>query len=286
MVLHSCGYTKHLRMFSKRNVSILVILFCCFACKLSRNTDKGNEPSLENSKSLVIYAEIDTVSVAQIKRGIEEELPSIFEYYSEEQSGDYTTWAPKLFGRCCSNTDLSFTENLFLNLDSKSTSSELDFSDLLDAEYLTAFTFKPEENVRISLCLDLNNSYLQGKYSNKNLLDSSEVIMNPIRLSLINGNVQSKELFHKYGRLKEMDVYINNRHVHTVVLIDTPLVQEFTIPTNFKTHDLITLIPKSYYSGSDSDVICISEIQKNLGATAIPELNTKFNLMELMNQND
>ena len=230
---------------------------------------------------------IDSVTISEIKDLTEKELPSIFDYYHLEKTIDeYEIWSDKLFGRCCSNTDLSFTQNLYFKITSTFQNKKYPASNLSDTRYLTTYAFKKESNVIINLQLDMDNSFLQGKYSNRNLLKPDEIIMNPIRLSLVNGYGKSKQLFYKNGRVKEMEIHVNSEYKQTVTLIDTPSPQEFTIDAIYKTKDVISLVPKTYYSGEEFDDICISEIQTNLGETALLFLNEKFDLMELMNKKD
>lgn len=286
-----------------RNTYIIILILSLFSCKKEINSTKSKtsliktsdenfinqQPSnIKTKDSLIIKnnVKIDSVSISEIKRFSDEELPTIFDYYKQEKIEEYSNWSPKLFGRCCSNTDISFTENLFFKISSNIDNKKHPISNISDTEYLTAFAFKPGSKIKIDLELDLNNSYLEGNYSNKKILKPNEVIMNPIRLSLINGYTKSKELFYKNGRIKEMEFYVNNKLTQTVVLMDTPLVQEITINSFFNTNDIITLIPKSYYSGSHYDDICISEIQTNLGEVALTSLNKKFNLIELMNKDN
>ena len=72
----------------------------------------------------------------------------------------------------------------------------------------------------------------------------------------------------------------------TIELLDTPLPQEFMVDAIFRTNDKITLVPVSYYFGIAYDNVCISEIQTNLGKTALPILNEKYNLMKLQQKNE
>ncbi|WP_299435564.1 hypothetical protein [uncultured Aquimarina sp.] len=244
----------------------------------------GDETFLKQNKPKL--ATVDSISIGELKQYMEEELPTIFDYYKHEKIDEVDVWSNKMFGRCCSNTDLTFNENLFFKISSNFNDEKYPFTNLSDTQYLSAFVFKPNSKVKIDLLLDLSadKSYLEGEYSNKNLLKPDEIIMNPIKLSLINGYVKSKALFYENGRVKEMKVYVNDTYVETIILLDTPLIQEFTVNTTFKTNDNITLEPNTYYKGTKYDDICISEVQTNLGEIALPDLNKKYNLMELMNK--
>ena len=237
-----------------------------------------------DNKQIVTLSVIDSVSIKELKYWVKDKLPTIFDYYRQETIEEHSAWSSKMFGRCCSNTDLTFNENLFFKISSNFRNKKYPITNISDTKYSTAFVFKPDSKVKISVEMDLDNSFLDGTYANKNVLNLEEVIMNPIKLSVINGYVKSKELFYKNGRVKELNVYINNQYIQSVILLDLPLVQEFTVNAVFKTGDNITLEPKTYYKGTKYDDICISEIQTNLGKTALSSLNKKYNLMELMNK--
>jgi len=243
----------------------------------------GDETFLKQNKSKL--ATIDSVSISEIKQ-YSEELPTIFDYYKHEKIDEVAVWSDKMFGRCCSNADLTFNENLFFKISSNFNDEKYPFTNLSDTGYSTAYVFKPGVKVKINLQLDLSSdrSFLSGKYSNKNLLKPNDLIMKPIKLSIINGYVKSKALFYQNARVKEMKVYVNNIYKETVILLDTPLVQQFEVDAVFKTNDTITLEPITFYKGSKYDDICISEVQTNLGEIALPDLNKKYNLMELMNK--
>ncbi len=286
-------------MIFLRYIYFAAVLLGFFSCAQNINSRKreqiietsNKEPLKQESSSIRTKdlrtnnnVKIDSVSIDEIKWYIEEELPSIFDYYNEEKTGEYTTWSSKLFGRCCSNTDLTFNENLFLEITSNVSNKDYPISNISDTEYLTVYAFSPESKVKINIKLDKDNSYFQGEYSNNNLLGDNEIIMNPIRLSLINGYVKSKSLYYKNGRVKEVEIYVNDEYKQSLVLLDTPLVQEIKVNSIFTKNDIITLVPKSYYKGTKYDDICISEIQTNLGKIALPNLNEKFNLMKLMNK--
>lgn len=280
-------------------IHIAILLLTCIGCSSNEKYDSSDSASLEKLKSISInskkgnaylkqnkptLATIDSVSINQIKYFIDEELPSIFDYYRHKEIEMHEAWSDKLFGRCCSNADLTFTENLFFKIGANYSDKKYPIENVSDTQYLTAFVFKPNSKVKIDIQLNLEESFLDGKYSNKNLLKHNEIIMNPIKLSLINGYVKSESLFYKNSRVKELKVYVNNLFVQSVILKDTPLVQEFEIQAVFNTNDIITLEPTIYYKGTKYDDVCISEIQTNLGETALSNLNKKYNLMELINR--
>lgn len=268
-----------------RKITYIFMMFTLNSCAQKIVKEKANI-TLSQEKNNARLATIDSVSITDIKQYIDRELPSIFDYYKHEKIDAVAIWSDKMFGRCCSNTDLTFGENLFFKISSNYSNNKYPIKNASDTQYVTAFVFKPNTDVKINLQLDLSSakSYLNGKYSNKNLLKPDDVIMNPIKLSIINGYVKSEALFYQNARVKEVKVYVNNQYKETVTLLDTPLVQEFKVNAIFKTNDIITLEPKTYYKGSKYNDICISEIQTNLGETVLRSLNKKYNLMELMNR--
>ncbi|MBG6130351.1 hypothetical protein IWQ47_001566 [Aquimarina sp. EL_43] len=279
-------------------IKLVILLLVCIACNSNKKKDTNipvvDAIKIDTSNTIVTsgldenrkatLATIDSVSINEIKRYIDDELPTIFDYYKQELVEEHSAWSDKLFGRCCSNADLTFTENLFYKINSNVKNEKYPITNISDTDYSTAYVFKPNTKVKINIQLDPDKSFLSGKYSNKKLLNTNEVIMNPIKLSLINGYVKSKALFYENTRVKEVKVYVNHKYIETVVLMDTPLVQEFKVNAIFKTNDIITLEPVSVYKGSKYDDVCISEIQTNLGKTALPGLNKKYNLMELLNK--
>lgn len=243
-------------------------------------------PVSQDTLMLGEMSEIDSVSMEEVMSLIDDKSLSIYDCYRKEELGDYMTFAEKMFGRCCSNTDLRFTENLYFKISSNFSNEKYPIENISDTQYLTAFVFQPNSKVKMKLQIDLDNSFLQGRYSNRSLLHSNDVIMNPIKLSLINGYVKSEELFYKNSRVKELNVYVNGQYIESITLIDTPLIQEFQVDAIFSATDSITLEPKTYYRGTEYSDVCISEIQTNLGRIALPDLNEKYDLMELMNRKE
>ena len=284
-----------------KSIYLLFVLIAVFNYNSQPESAIENEPTFSIHKedilpkntmntlkkdSTITKAKIDFVSVNQIKRWIENDLPTIYDYYKQERIDVCLVWSEKLFGRCASNTDLSFTENLFFKITSNIENEKYPISNLSDTSYQTAYVFKEKSEVKISLHLDVERSFLKGKYANKNVLKADEIIMNPIKLSLINGYVKSQEIAYNNGSVKKMKVYVNDEYKETIELLDTPLPQEFMVDAIFRTNDKITLVPVSYYFGIAYDDVCISEIQTNLGKTALPILNEKYNLMKLQQKNE
>jgi len=112
----------------------------------------------------------------------------------------------------------------------------------------------------------------------------TQISLKPFKLSLVNGYTKSKETFEQNGRVKTMKVFLNKKYSGTILLLDTPLVQEFELAVLFTRNDIITLKPLTFYRGTRYDNICISEIQSNLGTIAYPSINKKYIINELLKQ--
>jgi len=78
-------------------------------------------------KQNLIFAKIDSISLSQIKKN-KRTNQSIFDYYKTETIDGVDIWSNKMFGRCCSNTDISYSETLSFsitaNVNNKSLSSD------------------------------------------------------------------------------------------------------------------------------------------------------------------
>lgn len=260
---------------------ILYIVFFFFlnSCK-AQKTDvvKGENESL-------ILATIDSVSLNEIKQG-EKTNQSIFDYYKKETVDEVDIWSDKMFGRCCSEADMQYSELLYFEISTNTKNDKYPVSNLSDKMYRTTYAFKEDQNVEIYLKLKRNtehHSYFTNLYEDE-VLKPNDTILKPFKLSLVNGYTKSKEVFNKNGRVKGMKVFINNNYKNTVMLKDTPLVQEFILDFIFYKNDVIKLIPISYYKGSTYTDICISEIQSSLADITHPSLNKKYVIRELQNK--
>ena len=138
-------------MISSRNVYILIILLSIFSCKKEIKNKIKKEQLVEVSVDSLIQKQpaiikikdslysdnnvkIDSVSINEIKTYINEELPTIFDYYYQEKIEEYSNWSNKLFGRCCSNTDLTFTENLYFKITSNIDTKKHPISNISDSQ--------------------------------------------------------------------------------------------------------------------------------------------------------
>ena len=75
-----------------------------------------------------------------------------------------------------------------------------------------------------------------------------------------------------------MKIFLNDNYKGSVLLLDTPLVQEFALDFLFTRDDVVKIIPVSYYKGTKYDDVYISEIQSSLGYITHPSVNKNFSI--------
>lgn len=278
-------------------VKVIIISILLFSCKKNlkqeiikdKNLQERVEINNENSDSLyyeqnlINFATIDSVSIKEIKYYIDDELPSIYEYYQYEKIESEAIWSNKLFGRCCSEADLLYSELLEFDITTNVNFLKYPNLNLTDKKYNTAFTFKDSTNLEISIKLKRNNE--THKYHTGFLIDdvlkTKDTILKPFRLSVVNGYVKSEQTFKENGRIKQFKVLLNDNFQGIVELLDTPMVQEFNLDFIFTKNDVVTLIPINYYKGTKYNDVCISEIQSSLSQITHFNINKKYNVREL-----
>ncbi len=269
----------------------LIFLGLFFNCKTERKeTSNKVKKSITTQKNTIasgkkqdnqhfIKATIDSVANSEVYYNYKKAPYSIYSYYIEGDFEDYSHWSDKMFGRCCTEADLSYSELLNFIIKANVNHKKYPFGHLSDYKYTTTYVFNQSQKMEISLQIDKRNDFHMAMTNGKNtddILKEADTVMYPIKLSLINGYVKSKDLFYKNGRVKNMEVLVNDQSVGIVELIDTPLIQEFSINALFTKDDIITLKPLTYYKGTTYDDICISEIQSNLGYITHPSINKKY----------
>ncbi len=253
--------------------------------KHERLNDSINDESIVNTKKeqKITLSNVDSVSINEIKRYIEGELPTLFHYYKHEKIDEVAIWSEKLFGRCCSEADLDYSELLFFDITANNNNQRYPFRNLSDKMYSTAFVFKENENTLISIQLNRNDKWhkAQTNLLVDDVLKITDTILYPFRLSIVNGYVKSEKTFQENGSVKEIKIFLNKNYQGTVLLQDTPLVQEFKLDFTFTKNDVVTLTPISYYQGSKYSDICISEIQSSFSQITHPSINKKYKVREL-----
>ena len=260
-------------------VHLSILIMCVnISCMVLQNT-KGTTYSSPKQAKKIVYAEFDLVADAEVRQYIEQNFETVYEYYQlqEDESEDtYVSWSQKMFGRCCTEADLDVSEIVFFTIDSNVPNAKYPASNLSDTRYGTPYAFQKKQQPKIRIKVDKEKDYF-GLDAHK-YFEKIDTLAQPLTLSLVNGYAQSEELFYKTARVKQMDVFLNGDYQATVKLLDTPLIQQFTIDVLFTIDDVLTLIPISTYGGSIYKDICISEIQQNLGASGHANLNKKYPL--------
>ncbi|MEE9406960.1 MAG: hypothetical protein V3V28_02675 [Polaribacter sp.] len=276
-------FTAHLSISKKE---ILNDLFKNTFVDADKNISKPNIESIDLidvKETDYKLATIDSISIKEIKSWIEDKLPTIFDYYQYEKIDDVEIWSDKLFGRCCTEADLMYSELLYFDITAKPNNNNYPYANLSDRTYRTAYAFKENENIEIYLKLDRDDDI--HKYHTELLIDdvlkSTDTLLKPFRLSLVNGYVKSEKNFNENGRVKGLKVFLNKDYKETIKLLDTPLVQEFALDFTFSKNDTVKLIPISYYKGTIYDDICISEIQSSLAHITHSSINKKYKVSKL-----
>ncbi|NRD20051.1 hypothetical protein HNV08_08320 [Winogradskyella eckloniae] len=241
----------------------------------------SNQYKASKAQDFVI-ASIDSVAIAEIKQ-YAKPLHSIYEYYNLESEDKIEIWSGKLFGRCCSEADVLYSEILNFKISATVANEKFTDDNLSDLTYRTAFEFKEEDHPKITLRLLKNSeNHVYHTYLHvDDVLTPHDTILNPFTLSLVNGSVLSEASYFKNGRIKTMAIYLNKVYKNTILLQDTPLVQSFSINVPFFKDDVITLIPQSYYYGTTYNTISIAEIQSSLAQITHPSINRKYKIRAL-----
>ncbi len=227
-------------------------------------------------------ATIDSISINEIKRFCDTKYSTIYDYYKHEKIDEVAIWSDKMFGRCCTEADLDYSELLKFEITASTSNTKYPSDNLSDHYYRTAYVFKENKGAEIHLKLI---GVEEHKYHTNLLVDEvlkpSDIILKPFKLSLVNGYVKSEKTFKENGRVKELKILLNDTYQGTVELQDTPLVQQFEMDFTFFKNDEVTLIPISFYRGTTYDDICISEIQSSLSQITHPSINGKYKVTEL-----
>lgn len=249
--------------------------------EVSTFTFNNNEYKKSNKQDLIL-ATIDSVSLSQIKQ-YSSPYESIYDYYKFETVDEVEIWSDKMYGRCCTEADLSYSELLDFDIRANIKNVKYPVSNLSDRTYRTAYVFKEGENVEITIKLKKlsDNHFYHTNLSVDEVLKPTDTILKPFRLSLVNGYTKSEEIFNKYGSVKTMEIYLNNNYKNTILLQNTPLIQEFAVDMVFTKNDVIKLVPVLYYKGTTYNDICISEIQSSLAEITHLSLNEKYKIREL-----
>ena len=239
------------------------------------------DPAQENPKaSSLPYAKatLDSAAIAEVNYNSKTKDSSAYFFYNAPII--YDVWSEKMFGRCCTEADLQFTEVISFIIVSNVEVSKYPVAHLSDANYTTTYVFKEYEKPRIDLFISRKPSNKQDYKTPWEVMDPRDTLLAPFKLSLINGYVKSAKTFAENGRVRHLSVLQNGMPRGTVELLDTPWIQEISLDFVVRLEDKITLIPQSFYSGTKYPDICISEIQTSLGHTGYKGINAKYSVKE------
>ena len=231
-----------------------------------------NKSVAQKQKNSIIKAMIDSTSLHQMGY-FSKEFSSIFECYQSELKDELSVWSEKMFGSA-QGVDVTYEQLLNFKFSSNYKNKNYPITNLKDFSYLSAYVFKEHQEVRIDITINKGPNVLGDYNTTKlhpdNVLKSTDTIMFPLQLSLVNGYTKSKSLFYKNGRVKELEVLVNDKTVGYVELLDTPFIQQFSIHTLFTRDDKITLKPLTVYKGIKYDDICYFRNSKMFGRDCAP----------------
>ncbi len=228
---------------------LILFLFCGLGYFIPNNNSiSENTPSKESNTiiskqdSLIrVVADYDCAANAEIwdkpicgcyKLSSDIEVDSVYWYYryEEETADNYDVWSDIMFGRCCTEADLTYAEILNFNITADLENKKYPISHMIDGNFTSAYVFKENEFPKINITLNFedgsHSSFVPDAMPNK-LLKDTDTLLYPFRLSLVNGYTKSKKTYEENTRIKEMEAYINSEYQATIRLKDTPFFQAF-----------------------------------------------------------
>lgn len=270
-------------------ISGLIILFV--GCSDSSSNKTEPAPTAQQSTPsptptapsgpVTIKAKLDMEANRALTKGTPDTpFKSVFEAYQfRKDEEDYDVWTEKLFGDCCTEVDMLYSETLKWQISSDIENPKYPVRQLTDTWFTKAYVFKETQQPKIDIRLDLDRKSIRGNYglkSTKELLNSNDTIAYPLDLSLVNGYTKSLDLYKNNGRVKALNAFHNGKLIGVVELMDSPEIQRFNLQIAFMKEDVVTLQPISFYKGLRSDDVCISEIQSCVCESGYKGLNQKY----------
>ncbi|MCG8577874.1 MAG: hypothetical protein MI810_23550 [Flavobacteriales bacterium] len=274
---------------------IIGVLFVFFSC--GENVSQESNISSENSPTIevenenasiekevydgpILEAYTDSLTMLELYNWIEadENQVGIWEVYQNQPEEEYMTWSERLFGRCCTEADLQFSERLHLEVTAFLMDEKYPPEYLTDIRYDKAYVF--DEDAPNSIEINLQRKFPWDESGTEKhpteKLKKEDTLLYPFQISLINGYVKSKKLFYENSRIKMVELWKNGEHMCNVSLLDQPEVQ--IIEGNFAMlrDDEVEIKPIAFFSGTKFEDVCISEIQTSLGHIAHSSLNKQY----------
>ncbi|GEM_PF-6292801 len=252
----------------------------------SPSTQSTAASAIQSSDSVVTMAveryvaEIDEVAMKQV--GLFDEsasIKTIIQYY--HSSHDVERWSDKMWGRCCTEADMSFVEWLSFDVSVDKQGSAYPFKNALDANYNSTFVFEKEDSITIAIKFYNDSEFWEANYQKSldKFIAKEDTIMRNFQVSIINGFSKSEKAYYNNARIKEVELWLNGAHMCNIELLDKPDIQMLTGNFPFFKNDLVEIKPIAYFPGKFYDDICISEIQRSLSYSCHEKLN-RINLYE------
>lgn len=237
---------------------------------ISQTAPKSNLPTVK--------AKLDRTAIKELTEHTKEKgYASIFGYYQYRKGEkDYDVWTEKMFGRCCTEADLQYSETLGWSITSDIDNPKYPVAQLTDTWFTKAYAFKESQQPKIELRADLESKILHGSKSHNDILKSKDTIAYPLELSLVNGYTKTVQLYKDNGRVKALNVFHNGQLNCVVELMDTPEIQRFSLDLAFLKEDVVTLQPISFYKGIMYDDVCLTEIQSCVCKSGYKQLNETY----------
>lgn len=225
-------------------------------------------------------AEIDKQAMDEIIDYSDVDGLSTIEIYNQPIQ-EVEKWTDKFWGRCCTEADMTFSEYISYGLSVSKEGKEYPFEYALDEYYNTAYVFEEKDEIVISVKFnDEIYMYDDGETRVIDAISAKDTLITPFRISIINGYVKSEKTFKENGRIKEVELWLNGEHRCNCVLQDVPDPQVIKGNFPFFKNDHVEIKPISFYPGSKYDDICISALQRNLGAITHPDINKNYSIWD------
>lgn len=272
-------------MIQLRWLLVLPIVFLC-ACNEELKSDTGNNLVLNQEEGDPVFypklavhvplmkAVTDHEALKQVGQYRSDKPESIYDLYDQSED-EVMAWTDKLWGRCCTEADMRFTEFLGFNISATVKNTRYPFSNALDNLFATAYVVQPEDSVRFNVTFD-GETNMYGRLNNKvgsDLITKEDTIQSRFQMSIVNGYAKSAKTFIENARIKTVELWLNGEHKCNCRLLDKADIQ--IIQGNFPLFksDQIVIIPIDYYEGEKYTDVCISAFQQSLGYGAHKKLD-------------
>lgn len=247
------------------------------------NRDSVLEESVENSVDEVeeipvpiYFAKIDSQVINEINNYTNEKFEDAFGYYGQSE---YITekWSETLWGRCCTEADLRFTETMSFKIHTAKQGKSYPFKNALDQDYSTAYVFEEKDQISIQVEFDREETlFYSDSIKMRDKISGSDTILSTFQMTIINGYTKSQKTFNANGKIKGLELWLNGEHQCNVLLENIPDPQVIKGDFPLFMNDVVEMKPISFYPGITYDDICITELQTALGGIAHPKLDVKY----------